>query len=180
MIFKSPIYRVLFFSFLSFNAYSQAKSDSIISWSKNNKLECVDFKGNVPKHTQWAAITTYLIYVEGTTTTGKLPKYSIEARFNRYLSWMRVDSNYVLVHEQLHFDIAELFARKMRQLLSELQLKGEKKMAIYNSSFTKLNQECYQMQRDYDKATTHGTNFPKQKEWSVSIAKKIKQLNKFE
>lgn len=45
--------------------------------------------------------------------------YNISALFSKNESWMLVRSNDILAHEQIHFDIFELYARKMRKLLAE-------------------------------------------------------------
>jgi hypothetical protein len=46
--------------------------------------------------------------------------YNITALFSRYDSWMIVKSRDILEHEQIHFDIFELYARKMRKYLVEV------------------------------------------------------------
>lgn len=46
--------------------------------------------------------------------------YNITALFSRYDSWMIVKSKDILEHEQIHFDIFELYARKMRKYLVEV------------------------------------------------------------
>ena len=164
---------------LSINGFAKGKCDSLVIWSDTHKLQESDFKGKVPKNTKWAANTSYILYVEGSVGKSKLPVYIIEARFNRYLSWLKVNTNSVLIHEQLHFDIAELFARKMRKKYHELQVKQERNIKKYNSSFVTLNEECYQMQRDYDRETKHGVNATFQKQWQVAIQNKLKALQEY-
>lgn len=175
---KIRIYIFVLLSFLELNAHTQEKKDSILRWTESYKLTKSDFKGKAPNRTKWAAITTYLIFAEGTSTS-TLPKYVIEARFNRYSSWMKVDSSYVIIHEQLHFDIAELFARKMRNQLSILYSRKEKNTNVYNKALIAINQACFQMQRKYDTETVHGTIFSKQKKWNILIDTKLKQMEKF-
>lgn len=45
--------------------------------------------------------------------------YNISALFSKNESWMLVRSHDILAHEQIHFDIFELYARKMRKLFAE-------------------------------------------------------------
>jgi len=45
--------------------------------------------------------------------------YNISALFSRNESWLLVRSHDILAHEQIHFDIFELYARKMRKLFAE-------------------------------------------------------------
>lgn len=167
------------FFIVAVDGFAQVKHDSIVTWSGAHKLLVSDFKGKVPKNTKWAANTSYILYVEGSVGKSNIPEYIIEARFNRYLSWIKVNTNGVLAHEQLHFDIAELFARKMLQKFHELQVKQERSIKKYNSSFETLNQECYQMQRDYDRETKHGTISSVQDQWRVAILNKLKKLQAY-
>lgn len=161
------------------SGFAQVKRDTLVVWSDTHKLQESDFKGKTPKSTEWAANTSYILYVEGIVGKSKLPVYIIEARFNRYLSWIKVKTNPVLTHEQLHFDIAELFARKMRKKYHDLQVKQERNIKKYNSSFVTLNEECYQMQRDYDRETKHGTKTVVQEQWQVAIQNKLKALHQY-
>ncbi len=173
------IFCAVVFIFILGEGFAQAKRDSIIIYKDLYKLQLSDFKGKVPKETEWAGSTSYILYVEGSTGGTELPVYVIEARFNRYLSWLKVNTAPVLIHEQLHFDIAEIFARKMRMKYRELLTKKERDIKKYNSSFVALNKECYQMQRDYDRETKHGVNVNVQKQWQVSIQNKLKALQQY-
>jgi hypothetical protein len=85
--------------------------------------------------------------------------FNITALFNKYESWMMVKSADILEHEQIHFDIFELFARKMRKhLLETLNKHGDDGMTYdmatditpyYEQLYAQLNQ----MQLNFDKQT---------------------------
>jgi len=95
-------------------------------------------------------------------------------------SFLKDSSESLLKHEQLHFDITELYARKMRQQLSQKNPDKEKSISAaiqktYNSLVIDLNSE----QNRYDKETIHGTNEIKQLQWIDSIHKQLNQLENY-
>ena len=76
------------------------------------------------------------------------------------------------MHEQLHFDIAELTARNLRVAL-------EKK--VYTRNFRKEINEIYkreirkgeEMQETYDEESNHGLHAKKQQDWANKVVKLI-------
>src|SRR4030095_9396044 len=84
-----------------------------IRWIQRQTLAYNDFKGSVPENTPWAALTSTYIYFTYGTTNGKLTSYHVYAAFRKNESWIKTKNENVLSHEQLHFDIAEAFSRKL-------------------------------------------------------------------
>ena len=81
-----------------------------------------------------------------------------------------LDSRELLGHEQLHFDITEVFARKLRQLLA----------GVRPEDFGRIQQHrrevLYQWglaQRRYDDETHHGLRREKQEAWRANIDKAL-------
>jgi len=78
----------------------------------------------------------------------------------------------ILAHEQLHFDIHEIFARKFMQYAHE-----EKVFATEHFSkelkkvFNKTFRELKKMQEAYDRETNHGRNREAQAQWVKKVAK---------
>ena len=94
-----------------------------ISWSPDIKLGWNDFRGKVPQNARAAAITASGIsYQFSTRGTGDMVEldYRVSTFFYPYKSWYQphLCDSLILSHEQLHFDISELFARKMRKRLA--------------------------------------------------------------
>jgi len=89
--------------------------------------------------------------------------FNITPLFNKYDSWMIVKSADILQHEQIHFDIFELFARKMRKHLVETLQKDYSNSTTYDMSleitpvYELLYQQLNQMQVDFDKQTGEKT-----------------------
>ncbi len=67
----------------------------------------------------------------------------------------------------MHFDIAEIFARKLRSKLSSLKNTCDRSSVL--SLYQSIDNELVDFQKQYDIETSHGTNKNKQKEWSSKV-----------
>jgi hypothetical protein len=108
--------------FLLFLADLHAQTNDMIPWRANRKLTWDDFtkkRDNGPNGLK--ALTTAGIGVEF-ECNGPEPRIVVKCNFRKKESWTRTtESDVLLAHEQLHFDVTELYARKLRQKLSELR-----------------------------------------------------------
>lgn len=102
--------------------------DSIIVWSVASELMWADFKGSSDDVLFGAASTSYKIdiipdnvMVDEDDNIQGYEKMNVSARFYKNQSWTTTTKNSILIHERLHFDIAELFARKIRKRFEELK-----------------------------------------------------------
>ncbi len=180
--------KVLLFSFsllLFLSGYSQKgqvvnikklKNDTII-WQKDSLLNPADFKGKVSK--QWAGCAVTFIMIEPVESNGNM-LFSVQAVFDKSKSSIIKTSDYILKHEQLHFDICELYARKLRKMLLETDFKKVKNIQReIQNMYNKVNNEYAKYEEKYDKDTNHGENPAKQKVWSDDIANQMKELDKY-
>ena len=76
----------------------------------------------------------------------------------------------VLAHEQLHFDITEIFARKLYADVSKRSAATKDEL---NQLFQEANNECDKMQQEYDQQTDHGTIEDKQARWSDQVSQML-------
>lgn len=101
------------------------------------------------------------------------------ATFNRFLSSVNPNwkTDRYLEHEQLHFDMTELLARKMRRayILADLNIPAEKKK--FPKIIRSLTEEYKTQQEVFDKDSY--TSAEKQKEWRVKIDKELKNLAEY-
>ena len=101
---------------------------------------------------------------------------TVETFFYPDSSWYRPEhaNDIILSHEQLHFDISELFARRMRQRIARYRFttraKGEMKR-IYES----VIREMREFQRRYDLETDYSRDAARQAEWNRMIASALKE-----
>ena len=79
------------------------------------------------------------------------------------------------MHEQSHFDIAELFARRFRKIISDKSLDVKSLQKYYE----RIYDDYKAYQQDYETVTNHGRIRDKQLEYSQKIDKEIKDLSDF-
>ncbi len=144
------------------------------SWTHNRKLAWVDFKGPVRAGTapNNAAETAYGIAVEtSTVSAGSVPKVYFVNSFETATSWVRPghDTYSVLMHEQTHFDICELYTRKMRERISKVTITLSNLQTAVRDAYRPLFQECADRQQRYDEETRHGTDDLAQARWTKMI-----------
>lgn len=150
-----------------------------IEWLPSQKLTFANFKGNIPedsKNTEAAGSMVGIQYTIISTSiwTGKI-NIKISAFFDSEKSWVKKEflSDYLLNHEQKHFDIAEAFKLKLQKIVDK-EIKGTKD---YNNKFQKIYEDIYsqyyEFQNKYDIETNHGKNIEKQKEYDILITKML-------
>ena len=154
-------------------------SPQTFNWDKGRKLNWEDFKGPV-KNWDVAAASYCGISVKTLKTkfwNGK-SKYLAYAEFDcdsSFYNPKRINKN-VLSHEQLHFDISELYARKINQVFAKKGfIQGEEASKIYDS----INLIYSKRQSVYEKETEFGTIIDKQEIWNQRIFQELKELENF-
>lgn len=149
-------------------AHAQTDREELIAWNKNKKLDWADYKAAPDPQSDAAASTTTHLKVEYRFTNNQFA-YTIKSSFSQSKSWGLHKTAYILSHEQGHFDIAEIFARKLNKALSNYIFNKrtfQKDLAlIYNT----IVNEKTKMQNEYDEETNHSINTEKQKEWLTKI-----------
>ena len=156
-------------------------TDSKIVWNQHQKLKWSDFQALPDTLSTYRAMT----YVQVGLKYEEYQNYiafDIPTYFYKNLSWTKSNKNDLLLrHEQLHFDMAELMARKIRKAFEEFEINNpnsiyEDLKQIYKKYYgTEL--DSYNAQ--YDKQTDHGTIESKQIEWELKIRNELNSLKMF-
>jgi hypothetical protein len=161
----------------SFSIPKVADGDKI-NWSKSRKLTWDDFKEPVPPNkTSTVAYTNSgygykLLYNQDSAT------FIIECYFDKTKSWVKKEqaNDYILKHEQGHFDITYTNSLRLRKTLKEhrftLQNINDDVKKIMNTSYD----DNFKEQDLYDSETNHSIIKEKQEEWNKRIEKDIKDL----
>ncbi len=159
---------------------SESKEEKI-HWEENRKLTWADFKGVPNEIDQYVASTNSGVsfsfsYKErnGVTTI------NIEVKSNFYpeLSWYRPASvsPYILAHEQLHFDISELHARKLRKQLSTIPKNREYKEKA-EKLYEQMETERRDMQHQYDNDSDHSNHEENEYQWRAYVAQQLAEYD---
>ena len=96
-------------------------------WSDHSKLSWDDFKGGIGTDEEEVAAATHCGIGFRTTspaTTDDKPGIEVYNLFYANKSWVKPDAKVpeILTHEQGHFDLCEIYTRKLRSRLSKFDL----------------------------------------------------------
>lgn len=161
--------------------------DSLILWNASYHLKWTDFQCEnydslkiKPDFLNTAYSCIEIEYYLDSTDLDT-PKFIVDNYFNRKRSWCSKDPkpDYVLAHEQLHFDIDQLIVRKIRAKLAELNKKRITDEDQYYQAINKLLKEFSTLQSQYDSETAHGLVTNSQNEWRTKIDKELFILKNF-
>lgn len=172
------------FILISVSCFAQKANDVTFSWNEDKPLVWSDFQANPNPNTDAAALTASGIsFGFSIGKTGKkITDFTadVECLFYPNESWYKPkDSNlHILKHEQFHFNITELHARKFRKLISELKPSANLQTQL-NKLYKTISKASFEMQNQYDAETNHSINKPKQAEWELFVAKELKKLEAF-
>lgn len=165
----------------SFNLFSQdscIKQDSI-PWSKKARLQWSDFSGRPDTLSQGTAGCAASIYVKGISDNG-LPNFLVSNFFVKNRAWTKDSTSSILLqHEQLHFDIAEIYARKIRKAIDSLRKRKVRTVNNYSLEIMKLLKMRDETDSLYDEQTSHGVNGKAQFDWTQKILKELEALNDY-
>ena len=154
------------------------QSTPLIEWNQERKLSWADFKGKPDINTSKAALTYCSIHAQFGYDEKSL-EYNITCRFDGNKSWGRIKNDYILSHEQRHFDLTEVYARKLHKELKEYRFSrntvGDDINRIYQSVVTDLAK----VQQQYDLETDHSRNYPGQLQWNNRIDSLLNVLHPF-
>ena len=179
-------------------APSIALAQNAIEWSPERRLTKADFKGRVPAMAPNASMSAISIDTSWECDAGALVA-SARAAFDPSRSWWRnaqggvwgnagermsssqaqqaarrnslERDSQLLEHEQIHFDIAEVTARKIRARFADFKnacAEAGGTDAIHQM-VVEADRELQEEQQRYDRETAHGTNVRAQDQWKRRI-----------
>ena len=164
---------------------AQMARHEAIAWSPKRPLTWADFRGTPPASTSAAAETAYTLF-HGAQCTRSRFEFLVVAAFRPKDSWVRqavlkspADSVRALRHEQTHFDIAELHARRMRRYFSEMMAPCKVPTDQLASMAERFIRDERGAQEKYDDETNHSRDAARQTLWDKDIASQLAGLGRF-
>lgn len=162
--------------------YNAASADNnIICYTPNNKLAINDFKGMPDENSVAVAITSSGIsFKAGFIKSGLKAtlKMTVSCNFDKNLSWMKEHgkNEYILRHEQHHFDITYLSALAFIKKLKEANFTIGNYQGKLKTLYTTTMQEMEQRQHQYDDETQNGQLKEKQMAWNKKIDERLVEV----
>lgn len=168
--------RFLLLSLFLSNTYSPPSH--LVDWNANRKLSWDDFKGKpVPNSNNAALSSTSIHFSFGYGDKGF--RYSISCQFDKNSSWVRVRNNYILSHEQAHFDITELHARKLKKAISNYRYNEATVSEDLNKMYEDIMKQHHELQSRYDLETDHSRNPENQSAWLKKIKEELSAFREY-
>jgi hypothetical protein len=168
--------------FYSTTACAQANTaGGTLHWSASQPLALADFKSRPKPGEAHAALTSATIVAQVACQGGQFTGH-VQAAFDPAASWWREPATAtpkLLRHEQLHFDITEVYARRLRQKLAAVRVP----CAQLGSAFERLSQGVYaeweKAEEQYDRDTNHGLKPEQQAQWEAQVQQQLRELAAF-
>ncbi|WP_223033904.1 DUF922 domain-containing protein [Hanstruepera marina] len=166
-------------------ALSFLKSDQSIPWQENYKLSWENFIGQPDPNSDAAAVTS-----SGITFGYRLSRVNnviesihveVTAHFYPEKSWVKSNEadNHILAHEQLHFDITELYTRKLRKATSQVVVSQNANNEL-DAIHSRIVKELNDYQNHYDDETNYSRNHEAQAKWQKSIKEALEALKDYQ
>jgi hypothetical protein len=160
----------------------------LLCWQAGRKLHWADFQAptNVlptddPLFWTSAASCAPVLQLIGTKDATGRNNFFVTAALDKSRSWVRATgqprSAQVLAHEQLHFDICEWTARRLRQRIAqEYQAGGDVFTPAFRQELQHLLAEQAVWNTRYDQETAHGLLKDQQQHWQMQLAQVLDEL----
>lgn len=157
-----------------------------VSWNENKPLSWKDFRGEADANSTFHANSnTGITYSWRLNTVNGVVALEYEVCSNFYpdLSWVVAGSDnlYLLKHEQLHFDISELHARKLRKKLADLPISwlGKDPRTKLNGFYEKIDNERREMQTRFDRESQHSINKEAEAKWRKYVYEELEKYRNY-
>jgi hypothetical protein len=161
-----------------FISMGQEPGEELLKWSSTRKLTWSDYKAKPNPNSDAAASTTSYLGISYNISSRDF-SYKIESKFSKTRSWGLHKTAYILSHEQGHFDIAEIFARKLHKKMSEYRFDRKSYEKDLRKIYQEILDEKEETQNKYDKETNHSINKEKQAEWLLKIAEMLEEYKDY-
>lgn len=172
------------FFIIIFCFFSVQNDEPTIIWSDSYKLSWDDFKGKPNESFGASAVTASGISFKYSIkqSTFRVVSFTaqVQACFYPEKSWYKPQlvNSHVLGHEQLHYDITELYARKFRKHLALLKPSKTLKQEL-DALQESINKDLSNRQNEYDEKTNYSRNIEMQRYFQKLIDLELDELNDF-
>jgi hypothetical protein len=156
--------------------FAQNTEEELLKWSASRRLSWSDYKAKPNPNSDAAATTTTVLAVDYNFNNNQFG-FTIKSQFSKTRSWGVHKTDYILSHEQGHFDIAEVFARKLHKNLSEYRFNKKTYQKDLKKIYSDITEEKEEVQNNYDKETSHSINKEKQAEWLKKISAMLEEYS---
>lgn len=144
----------------------QTKFFAPVTIKRWGKVSWDDFQGIPQPFSSYEAGISSSIYLEYDSSKGRYVAYAGQ---NNVQSWARrsqQEQDYLLNHEQYHFNITQLHAQKLNDYIEK---NPEGSLRLFHLRRGSINIDLGRMQRRYDEETDHSLKYDRQRRWEYEI-----------
>lgn len=147
---RTPTFTFLLFLLISFKSHAQR---DLIEWNDTIQFTADDYKGGIKDTIHHIASSCGLYCIP--QVTGDTASVTIIAYFDRNKSWARKKkiTPLLLQHEKGHFDLTEIFARKLRKRILATRTNKKNFVKDIQKIYDKTWEDLQKQHMAYDKAT---------------------------
>lgn len=165
---------------------AQLARDEGLPWASKRPLIWADFKGDPPNNTGQVAAETAYTLIHGTRCARSAFEFRVMAAFRPKDSWVRpamlrtaAESARALRHEQTHFNLTEVHARRLRRYYGELIAPCRSSTSDLAAAAERIGRDEKAAQERYDAETDHGRNAAEQARWDKDVDAQLAALAKY-
>jgi len=177
--------KYLFFVLLTAALFTGSVTYAQVPWKAEVPLSWSDFTGFPDESSPYIAFTYYNLSYRSSWDGGGTITITVQCIFEKNKSWRKIEKKLtpeVLLHEQMHFNIAELYARRMRQAFADytaVHKHSAETSADIKKIFATCMDNCKAYNELYDLETSHSVNEPRQQEWNKKITAQLTELSAY-
>jgi hypothetical protein len=154
------------------------------TWPQHPRLTWDDFRARPPKSTSYPSAVSDTGYNYQLVCRNGLLDIDAAAFFSPSGSWVKPDGRTpeLLRHEQGHFDMAELYALRLRKAIQDARISCEDKAkanAAGERVVADFQADWENAEREYEEATKYGTDLKEQEAASARIAAGLTALSAY-
>jgi hypothetical protein len=156
-----------------------------VAWSADRPLAWRDFQGQPPASGSEGALTAYSLF-QALRCTGRSFEFRVVAAMLPHQSWVKPEvlassalNARTLRHEQTHFDLSEVHARRMRKYFAGLYDPCGETEDRLRASADRFVQDEAAAQTRYDGETRHGLALDAQARWDRDTSERLAELREF-
>jgi hypothetical protein len=165
---------------------TQIAKEAAFAWTARRPLTWADFTGQPPDDAGASAARTHYTIIDGVQCARGTFEYRVVAAFKPRESWVRLsilptaaERARALRHEQTHFDLSEVHARRLRRYFAELIAPCNVPSGDLAAAASRMDREERAAQALYDEETDNGRNAAEQARWDKDVDARLAALAKF-
>lgn len=138
-----------------------------------------DFQGKINPQSSGIASTWSYMDLDIISYNTDSAVIDLAAVFSKTKSWVAYEEKTVLKHENGHFDITELWTRKLRKKITEMKFKPSDFKSQLRKLYFEYDDKMDKYQDKYDDETESSMDTDQQKAWEAKIQQKLEEHNAY-